>query len=93
MGIASLDASEDLGIVMLSVNPKEYYAPPRNYALKAGTLREGGDNTIIVKVNDTFLNGGFKDTPFFEKNWAPWLNTCYLQEPVADDNPYRYYRW
>ena len=23
----------------------------------------------------------------------PWLNSFYVQEPVDEDNPYRYYHW
>ncbi|HBC86087.1 MAG TPA: hypothetical protein DCZ94_03945 [Lentisphaeria bacterium] len=82
-----------LGEVTKITNPKDYYMAPRTYVLSPGTLRKDGVNTIIVKVNDTYLNGGFKDVPLLVKKGAPWLNTYYLQEPIADDDPYRYYRW
>ncbi|HCE45092.1 MAG TPA: hypothetical protein DET40_16245 [Lentisphaeria bacterium] len=82
-----------LGEVTKTSNPKDYYVAPRTYTLKPGMLKKDGVNTLVVKVNDTYLNGGIKDMPFLNKNGAPWLNTYYLQEPIADDDPYRYYRW
>ena len=27
------------------------------------------------------------------KTPEPWLGTLYLQNPIAEDDPYRYYRW
>ncbi len=82
-----------LGEVTKATNPKDYYVFPRTYTLKPGALKKDGMNTLVVKVNDTYLNGGIVGAPFLNKYGAPWLNTYYLQEPVADDDPYRYYRW
>ena len=37
------------------------------------------------------------DSPLPERFMQPvdraWLHSYYLDEPIADDDPYRYYRW
>ena len=38
-------------------NPKDYYRAERSYRLPAGLLK-AGDNTIAVRVNNVFLDGG-----------------------------------
>ncbi len=82
-----------LGEVTKTTNPKNYWTAPRTYTLKPEMLRKNGANILVVKVNDTYMNGGFRDEPYLNKYGAPWLNTYYVQEPIADDDPYRYYRW
>ena len=81
-----------LGEVTKTTHPKDYWAFPRNHAIQPGLLRADGENVLVVLVNDTFQTGGIRGTPALT---APgtWLNSYYVQEPVAADDPYRYYRW
>jgi hypothetical protein len=41
--------------------------------------------------------GSVFETPLEERFTRPiekaWLNSCYIDIPVAEDDPYRYYRW
>ena len=81
-----------LGEVTKKTNPKDYWTFPRTYAMKPGTLKPGGENVLVVLVNDTYQTGGLTGAPRLAAPGA-WLGSYYVQEPVAGDDPYRYYRW
>lgn len=81
-----------LGEVTRETHPKDHYNVPRDYRLAAGDLRSGGTNDLTVLVNDTFKTGGIRGTPKLSSP-GKWLDSYYTTEPVADDDPYRYYRW
>jgi hypothetical protein len=81
-----------LGEVTRETNPKDHYSVARNYRLAAGDLRPGQSNDLTVLVNDTFKMGGIWGTPKLSSP-GKWLDSYYTTEPVADDDPYRYYRW
>jgi hypothetical protein len=83
---------EFLGEVTKATHPKDYWAFPREYALRSGLLRKGAENVLVIRVNDTYRNGGIVGSPELRGRF-PWLDGPCLQEPIADDNPYRYYRW
>jgi hypothetical protein len=81
-----------LGEVTKQTNPKDYWAFPRKYAMEPGMLNDKGENVLVVLVNDTFQKGGLTGVPILAAPGA-WLNSYYVDQPVADDDPYRYYRW
>jgi hypothetical protein len=81
-----------LGEVTKQTNPKDYWAFPRRYAIEPGMINATGENVLVVLVNDIFQKGGITGTPALTAPGA-WLNSFYLDEPVAGDDPYRYYRW
>jgi beta-galactosidase len=81
-----------LGEVTKKTNPKDYWAFPRQYPLPPGLLKHGGENVLVVRVNDTFQTGGIQGVPALTSPGL-WLRSHYLQTPQADDDPYRYYRW
>ncbi len=83
---------EFLGEVTKTTNPKDYWAFPREYELRSGLLRKDAENVLVIKVNDTYQNGGIVGSPELRGRF-PWLDGPCAQEPIADDNPYRYYRW
>jgi hypothetical protein len=60
--------------------------------MKPGMLKPGGENVLVVLVNDTYQTGGLTGAPRLAAPGA-WLDSYYVQEPVAGDDPYRYYRW
>ena len=81
-----------LGEVTKKTNPKDYWAFARKHAIGPGLLKRDGENVLVVLVNDTFQTGGLTGTPTLAAPGA-WLNGYYVQQPVADDDPYRYFRW
>ena len=81
-----------LGEVTKKTNPKDYWTFPREYPMKPGLLNRGGENVLVVLVNDTFQSGGMTGTPALVTPGA-WLDSYYVQPPIAEDDPYRYYRW
>ena len=83
---------EFLGEVTKQTHPKDYWAAPRKHAIKPGLLRLDGENVLVVLVNDTYQSGGIRGTPAIRAPGA-WLSSYYVQEPIAADDPYRYYRW
>lgn len=83
---------EFLGEVTKASRPTDHWSFPREYRLRPGLLRTDGGNVLVIRVKDLFRNGGLASTPELRLR-APWLDGPCLQEPVADDNPYRYYRW
>ena len=83
---------EFLGEVTKQTNPKDYWTFPREYALKASMLNWEKENVLAVRVNDTYLSGGIFGIPAITGR-SPWLDSYYVQEPIAEDDPYRYYRW
>ena len=85
---------EFLGEVTKATNPQDYYSVQRKYVVGRDIMDMGGaENTLVVLVNDTYLNGGIKGVPSISIVDTPWDNSYYVQKPVADDDPYRYYRW
>jgi beta-galactosidase len=83
---------EFLGEVTKATHPNNYWSAPREYRLRPGLLRRDGDNVLVIRANDVYLNGGLASTPELRTH-APWFDGPCVQESVVDDNPYRYYRW
>ncbi|NMA47631.1 MAG: hypothetical protein GX945_13825 [Lentisphaerae bacterium] len=81
-----------IGEVTKATHPENYWSFPRLYPLKPGMLKSDGENVLTILVNDTYLRGGILGKPALQVR-GPWLESYYLQTPVAGDDPYRYYRW
>ncbi len=82
-----------LGEVTTKTNPKDYWRFPREYDLETEWINWDGDNVVTVLANDTYLKGGIRGKPLILSGDSSWLESYYIQTPVADDDPYRYYRW
>jgi len=82
-----------LGEITKETNPKDYYKADRLYKLKPEELNADGKNTLVVRVGDWFKNGGIIGTPVLLDEARPSVDSYYIQKPIADDDPYRYYRW
>ena len=81
-----------LGEVTAQTSPKDYWKLPREYELPRDKLAVEGMNVLVVRVNDLHQKGGITGSPAILRP-AAWLNGFYLQKPIADDDPYRYFRW
>ncbi len=81
-----------LGEISKKTNPDNYWCAPRDYVIDKKLLNEKGENILAVRVNNIFKSGGIMGTPGLNVPGA-WLRSYYLQKPIADDDPYRYYRW
>ncbi len=81
-----------LGEITKKTNPKDYWSAPRRYRLDPDQVYFDRPNILIIRVRDTYKNGGITGIPRVTTT-PPWLNTYYRQQPVKDDDPYRYYRW
>lgn len=73
-------------------HPEEYWSADRVYAVPPGLLR-AGKNVVVVRVNDLRGGGGIVRGPLGLFEPGRWLDSYYLDEPVALDDPYRYNRW
>lgn len=70
-------------------HPQSFWEFPREYKIAREKLRKRGNNlTILVKENGG--GGGILGAP--KLIWKPDYR-LYTDVSVADDNPYRYYRW
>ena len=78
-----------LGEVSERTNPKDYWKVARSYALAPDWLK-AGRNTIAVLCRDLRNKGGILGIPELK---FPRAFHFYYDEPLADDDPYRYYRW
>ncbi|MDA3960934.1 MAG: beta galactosidase jelly roll domain-containing protein [Planctomycetota bacterium] len=84
---------EFLGATTKTSNPNDYWAAQRRFPLTPAMLRSTGEpNVLVVRVNDTYKNGGIIGSPHIAGQ-PRWLQSSYRQVPRADDDPYRYYRW
>ncbi len=89
-----------VGSITRQTNPADYWEAPRRYGLPAGTLK-AGENVIAVEVADVRQAGGImgfasiEDVPPVQAgpDSMRWLTGLYLDDPVAEDDPYRFYRW
>ena len=80
---------EFLGEVTKETHPQSFWEFPREYKIAREKLRKRGNNlTILVKENGG--GGGILGAP--KLIWKPDYR-LYTDVSVADDNPYRYYRW
>ena len=73
-------------------HPEEYWSADRVYAVPPGLLHVGR-NVIAVRVSDLRGGGGIVRGPLGLFEPGRWLDSYYLDEPVALDDPYRYNRW
>jgi beta-galactosidase len=65
----------------------------REYKLDPDMLNPTGENVLVVLVNNNQrLTGGILSSPAVMVD-GRWLHSHYLQEPQAEDDPYRYTRW
>ena len=85
---------EFLGEVSRKTNPNDSSEIPRAYRLDPDKLNSAGENVLVVLVNHTNPRspGGLMGSPAIVGPGS-WLHSYYLQEPVAEDDPYRYFRW
>jgi hypothetical protein len=103
--IGSVDDEDDtyvngvlVGHIGKDTNPKDYWCAERNYRLPAGLLKTG-ENTVAVRVNNTFLDGGIAGSArvvFEDPKVAVErkLSTIpYLHEVNNTDDPYMYCGW
>jgi len=81
-----------LGAVTKESRPEDYWHFPRRYRIAPDNLRFEGENVLAVRVRDTYQTGGIRGRPRLSAP-PPWLGRWYVQHPIADDDPYRYYRW
>jgi len=44
-------------------------------------------------VLDLGMSGGIARGPFELRSAPRWLRSYYINTPIAEDDPYRYYRW
>jgi beta-galactosidase len=73
-------------------HPEEYWSAERVYAVPSGLLHVGR-NVIAVRVSDLRGGGGIVRGPLGLFEPGRWLDSYYLDEPTALDDPYRYNRW
>ncbi len=73
-------------------DPEDYWSVERRYPVPAGLLRQG-DNVLAVKVRDLRGGGGIGKGPVRLSEGERWLESFYVNAPVATDDPYRYTRW
>ncbi len=83
---------EMIGSVTNETHPDDHWAVERRYPIPPGLLKETG-NVLAVRVNDTYLSGGIVRGPVAIQAPGRWQKSYYVDEPEADDDPYRYYRW
>jgi lysophospholipase L1-like esterase len=81
-----------LGEITKENAPKDYYRRARDYKLPVELINSDKENVVVVRVNNTYLDGGMRGVPVL-KTKGLWLKSYYIQTPIADDDPYRYYRW
>jgi len=89
-----------VGSVTRESNPRDYWVAARRYRLAPGTLK-AGQNVIAIEVKDVRQSGGLMGFETIEdvvlvhalRENRRWLDGLYLDEPVKEDDPYRYYRW
>ena len=89
-----------VGSITQETNPHDYWVAPRRYGLPPGTLK-AGENVIAVEVKDVRQDGGIEGFETIAdvillrtlRENRRWLDGLYLDEPVKEDDPYRYYRW
>lgn len=72
--------------------PDDHWQRPREYIVPAGVLQPG-ENTIVVKVLDTFQSGGIVSGPVDIGVLDRWERSYYFDTPEKLDDPYRYNRW
>lgn len=82
-----------IGHIGQDTHPEDYWAALRRYRVPPGLLRPGAENLLVVKVRDLRLGGGIVKGPVALRTKPRWLTSFYLNEPLATDDPYRYYRW
>ena len=80
------------GSVNAQTNPDDHWAAERTYRIPREILRQTG-NVLAVRVRDTYLSGGIVRGPVAIVMPGRWLDSYYIDEPEAGDDPYRYYRW
>ena len=78
-----------LGEVTRQSHPNDYYRALRRYSVPADLLREKG-NRVVILCNDVSMQGGVMGIP---KISGATKCPLYLDTPIDQDDPYRYYRW
>lgn len=79
-----------LGEVSRRTDPKDHWNRKRTYVLPPDALKRGGANVLVVKANNLAGSGGMLSQPALAASAGTgW----YLQQPIAEDDPFRYYRW
>jgi len=81
-----------IGHIGQDTNPQDYWQAVRLYAIPSGLLKKQG-NVLAIKVNDLRQAGGIMNAPVRIRPPSRWLESYYVNVPVATDDPYRYCRW
>jgi sialate O-acetylesterase len=87
-----------VGHIGKDTNPKDYWCAMRSYRLPAGLLKVG-ENTVTVRINNTFLDGGimgpaallFEDPKVTAERRLTMVP--YLHDVDRTDDPYMYCGW
>ena len=76
-----------MGVIPSMLNPEEFFRLRSSFRrrtfLVSQILRNAGIASGSVLL-ERFSSQPVKD---------PWLGSYYLQNPIAGDDPYRYYHW
>ena len=81
-----------IGETNKDTNPDDHWAVERRYRIPPELLKARG-NVLAVRAKDTYLSGGIVRGPVAIQAPGRWLESYYVDTPVAGDDPYRYYRW
>lgn len=78
-----------VGEITRQTNPDDYWCKPRFHRLSPALLRLG-TNELTVTVNDVKGEGGLMGVPNMS---VPEVLSLYTDNPIENDDPYRYYSW
>jgi len=81
-----------VGHIGKDTHPDDHWQHLREYTVPAGVLQPG-ENTVVVKVLDTFQSGGIVSGPADIGGLDRWQRSYYFDAPAPLDDPYRYNRW
>jgi beta-galactosidase len=91
---------EPVGSITMQTHGWRANEAERRYELRPGLLK-AGENVLAVQVTNRRREGGilgFEKAQFavkeaFYGERMRWVNGLYLDKPVEEDDPYRYFRW
>ena len=71
-------------------HPETCWREPRILRIDKSMLRTGGHQTLIIRCTDFRGNGGMTGHPMMS---VPRPQGFYVDTPIAEDDPYRFYHW
>lgn len=82
-----------IGHIGKETHPATYYRQLRQYSIPSNLLKPTG-NVLVIKCNNINGPGGILEGPIKIGAALPrWRTSYYHDVPIANDDPYRYYRW